>query len=220
MKKTILLSMLLALSLGSTAQGLAEKGRTCADLVPKGWTCQEERGDLNKDGREDLVVIALSNDEKGLRKRDDGYVYNLNQPVLAIYFGQADGTLSRWKEYPTLLLANPSETLSYIYSLKIAPKGALIIAVDPFASAGTWQQSTYGFTYRYQDGDFYLIGKDEDSYARNSGEGEQSSYNYLTHKCQRVTYNLFEKKKPVERWTKIAAEPLRKLGADRIPYEP
>ncbi len=212
--------MLLALPLGSAAQELAEKGRTAKDIVPEGWTFQEVRGDLNKDQLEDLVVIAVSHDKAGIKTRDDGYEYNLNQPVMAIYFGQQDGSLKRWKEYPSLLLANPSEHLSYTYSLKIAPKGALIIAVEPFASAGTWQQSTYGFTYRYQDGDFYLIGKDEDSYARNSGEGEQSSYNYLTHKCQRITYNLYEDKKPVERWTKIPAEPLHKLGADPIPYEP
>ncbi len=212
--------MLLALPLGSAAQGLAEKGKNVGDIVPEGWTHKEACGDLNKDGLEDLVVMAVSNDEKGLRKRDDGYVYNLNQPVLAIYFGQADGTLSRWKEYPTLLLANASESITYNYSLKVTPKGALIISVEPFASAGTWQQSTYSFTYRYQDGDFYLIGKDEDSYARNSGEGEQSSYNYLTHRSLRTSYNVFEDKKPVEKWTKIAAEPLHRLGADRIPYEP
>ncbi|MCR4582394.1 MAG: hypothetical protein K5764_02415 [Prevotella sp.] len=217
--KVLLLSVLLALPFCAEAQRLAEKGRSVKDLVPAGWEVKEARGDLNKDSVADLVIIGLPNDEEGLLRRDDGYVFNLNQPVLAIYFGNADGSFTRCREYGRVLLPSPDEYLSITHSPSITPRGAIVLSVKTFASAGGWSNNAYSYTYRYQNGDFYLIGKEEDSAARNTGKGEKVSYNYLTHKCQRLTYNLFDEDKPVERWSKIPAKPLEKLGQWSIPYE-
>jgi len=211
---------LLLLPLGVKAQRLADKGFSLEEIVPQGWTSTEATGDLNKDGISDLVVIALPDNEENLIRREDGYVYNLNQPVLAVYFGKAGEGFVCWRQYPKMLLPQPDEFLSYNYSLEITPRGTLIISVEVFASAGGWASSNYSSTYRYQKGDFFLIGQDEDSYARNTGKGEKVSRNYLTHKCQRVKYNVFdEKKKPVESWSKIPAAPLKKLGDVEFPYE-
>ena len=63
-----------------------------------------------------------------------------------------------------------------------------------------------------------MIGFDTDSFARNTGEGEKVSYNFLTNKCQRTKYNVFDDKvKPVERWSKFPARPLKRLGDEGLP---
>ena len=56
-------------------------------------------------------------------------------------------------------------------------------------------------------------GEDNDYFMRNSGEGERTSINYLTHRKQVVKYNAFDDSvKPKEKWTRIPNQPLRRLG--------
>ena len=70
------------------------------------------------------------------------------------------------------------------------------------------------YVFRYQDGDFFLIGKDETELSRYSGETTDTSENYLTHKRQVTTGNAFRnsKVKEVTRWTNLPKEPLKRLG--------
>ena len=73
------------------------------------------------------------------------------------------------------------------------------------------------FSYRYQDGDFYLIGKENRSMSRNTGEMETTSENYLTWRRQMVKENVFDDDKPkTEKWTKLPKKPLEKLGASNL----
>ena len=58
-----------------------------------------------------------------------------------------------------------------------------------------------------------MIGKDYGSFSRYSGEAEKVSENYLTHKKQTITYNMFEEGEEKEKWTTIPSKPLEKLGA-------
>ena len=46
------------------AQGLKQAGMSVHDIVPKGWMHYEERGDLNKDGITDVVLMVKSNDKE------------------------------------------------------------------------------------------------------------------------------------------------------------
>ena len=70
------------------------------------------------------------------------------------------------------------------------------------------------FSYRYQDGDFYLIGKEYHNMSRNTGDMETTSENYLTWRRQVVTENAFEDSNVPrkETWTKLPKKPLEKLG--------
>lgn len=40
---------------------LAKEGRSLEELLPKGWEAQHGTGDLNKDGIEDIILIAHPN---------------------------------------------------------------------------------------------------------------------------------------------------------------
>ena len=88
---------------------LKRQGTSVEDIVPAGWLHQESQGDLNKDGISDLVVIATPDYEENLKRRDDGYVYNFNKPILAIYFGNAQGLFSQWRQYDNVIPADDNE---------------------------------------------------------------------------------------------------------------
>lgn len=216
MKKVIsTLALLVSICLGAVAQGLKESGTSTLSLIPEGWSYEIVNGDLNKDGRLDLVILTYPNFREHMKVREDGYEYNFNQPILGVYFGQSDGSYQLWKSYDNVVPARPNEFISIDAFLLITPRGTLQITLSQESSAGSWYNTSTKYTYRYQNGDFYLIGKDEDSYARNTGVHETVSENYLTHKRQRITDNVFDEKvKRKEEWSKLKKEPLLRLGEE------
>lgn len=215
--KHLMVIALLAGALSAGAQELKKTGNSSGDLVPEGWSITEASGDLNKDGISDMVILALPNFKENIKVRDDGYEYNFNQPILAIYFGSSNGTYTMWRQYANVVPGAESEADMYDYGLSITDRGVLRISISHMMSMGGWGSSSSAYLYRYQNGDFYLIGHDANNLARNTGEFEEVSINYLTCKRQRITYNEFDKKvKRREKWTNIAKQPLMRLGDEEL----
>ena len=214
MKRIIDCVVMLCLCVGVQAQELQKQGRGVEDLVPKGWEHTEATGDLNKDGIADLVVVATPDFKEHTKTRDDGFMYNFNQPLLVVYFGTAEGKLQLWRQYDQVIPARPDEYVSIDANLTITEKGVLRISLETFASMGGWGTEHSNFSYRYQDGDFYLIGKENQSMSRNTGEMETTSENYLTWRRQVVKENVFEDSNvpKTEKWTKLPRKSLEKLG--------
>ena len=202
---------------GTQAVELKRQGTSVEDVVPSGWQHQESQGDLNKDGIADIVVIATPDYEENLKRRDDGYVYNFNQPILAIYFGNAQGLFSQWRQYDNVIPADDKEYCSHDIALTVTERGTLRIAVGVWCSAGSYGTSTDTYIYRFQKGDFYLIGKDTEEMMRNTGEINIVSENYLTWKRQVTTSNAFDDKAPAtEKWSRLPKKALEKLGAREL----
>ena len=217
MKRIIDCVVMLCLCVGVQAQELQKQGRGVEDLVPKGWEHTEATGDLNKDGIADLVVVATPDFKENTKTRDDGYVYNFNQPLLAVYFGTAEGKMQLWRQYDQVIPARQDEYVSIDASLTVTEKGVLKISLETFASMGGWGTENSNFSYRYQNGDFNLIGKEYQSMSRNTGEMETTSENYLTWRRQVVNENAFDDNIPKkEKWTKLPKKPLEKLGEQSL----
>ena len=197
------------------AKELKQQGTSIEDIVPEGWLHHEAWGDLNKDGIKDLVVVATPDDEEDLLRRDDGYIYNFNPPILAIYFGNGQ-VQQLWKRYDYVIPPDQSENCSHDIVLEITSRGALRIAIGLFCNAGSYGTSTDTYTYRYQNGDFYLIGMDNEEMLRNTGEVTLVSENYLTWKRQVTRSNAFTDDPVTEKWSRIAKKPLEKLGAREL----
>ena len=212
--RRFLIVAFVGLCAGVRAQQLQQQGRGVDDLVPAGWEHTEATGDLNKDGIADLVVVATPDFKENTKTRDDGFVYNFNQPLLAVYFGTAEGKMQLWRQYDQVIPARQDEYVSIDASLTVTEKGVLRISLETFASMGGWGTENSNFSYRYQDGDFYLIGKEYHNMSRNTGDMETTSENYLTWRRQVVKENAFEDSNVPrkETWTKLPKKPLEKLG--------
>lgn len=171
-------------------------------------------GDLNKDGINDVVVVATPRHAENMQVRDDGYEYNFNSPVMGIYFGTKDGKLKLYKEYENTIPGTEDEFCFVELETDISDQGVLSFNIEYFYSAGSTNTSYNTFRYRYQDNDFYLIGTDTGALSRYSGENEVVSINYLTHKKQTVVSDVFDESfEPKETWETIPEEPLERLGA-------
>lgn len=212
--------ILLALPLTGSAQRLFSKGSTIEDLVPEGWHVTQAQGDLNKDGITDLAMIVIPNDEDQMEVRDNDTVSNVNSPILAIYKGLREGGYSLMKLYDDIMEELENEGVSIDRSIEITDRGVLKIFVSYFFTMGGWSVPSATYLFRLQNGDFYLIGKDTNVFARNTGEAEKVSYNYLTRKCQRILYNAMEDNvKPKEKWSNLPKKPLQRLGTFTISAE-
>lgn len=194
-----------------SAQALKQQGASAEQIVPEGWEHEEALGDLNKDGVKDLVVLAKPNFKENMQTRDDGYEYNFNPYILAIYFGQAEGDFQQWKQYEDLFEPDSEWTTNDV-DVEITERGTLNISTNFFASAGSWGTNQTKYTYRYQNGDFYRIGKESSDMMRNTGEMTTVSENYLTWKRQTIKDNAFEDVVKKETWSKLTKQPLEKLG--------
>lgn len=214
MKKTIFSIVVATLALMPMhvfAQGLKASGNDAASVVPTGWESTFKTGDLNGDGIADLAIIATPCDKEKMKTRDDGFVYNFNQPVLAIYWGQKDGSYKLFKQYDDVIPVREDEFLSITPSLDINKKGALEISLEFFATAGSWTQPTTTHVFRYQNGDFKLIGKDVFEYERNTGKTVETSDNYLTRRRTVITSRIDSKKSTTKR-SRLRKASLKSLG--------
>ena len=210
MRKTIT-TLLIWLPLCAMAQQWKANGMSAEEVTPKGWQYSVAEGDLNKDGVSDIVVLATPNHAENLKTRDDGYVYNFNQPVLAVYWGVKGGGFKLFKQYAKVIPAREDEFVSITPSLDITKNGTLEINLEYFISAGSWSQPTTSYIYRYQNGDFFLIGKDVTELERNTGKTVETSENYLTGKRCVTTGNI-SSKKTKDAWSKLPKKPLQPMG--------
>ncbi len=192
---------------------LAKEGRTIEEVVPNGWDIQSATGDLNKDGIEDFVLIVRPNDPAHIKTRDDGFEYNFNPLFLAVYFGSPSGVYKRFKVWHDTVSGREDEYTDITNELSITPKGAIDISVSSWSSMGTAATGGTTYRYRFQSGDFYLIGEESSWLNRMTGEGESTSINYLTGQKEITTGNMIEEKDLKTKKVKIKKEPLRLLGS-------
>ena len=192
---------------------LAKEGRTIEEVVPNGWDIQSATGDLNKDGIEDFVLIVRPNDPAHIKTRDDGFEYNFNPLFLAVYFGSPSGVYKRFKVWHDTVSGREDEYTDITNELSITPKGAIDISVSSWSSMGTAATGGSTYRYRFQSGDFYLIGEESSWLNRMTGEGESASINYLTGQKEITTGNMMEEKDLKTKKVKIKKEPLRLLGS-------
>ncbi len=213
MKKTIFSIIVVAaalMPLQVLAQGLKTSGKSAADVVPNGWESTFKTGDMNGDGLPDLVIIATPCNKEKMKTRDDGYVYNFNQPVLAIYWGDKNGNYKLFKQYDNVIPAREDEFLAITPSLDITKSGSLQIDLEFFATAGSYTQPTTSHVFRYQNGDFMLIGKDVVELERTTGKTVTTSDNYLTRK--RIVTTDRPKRKAITKRSRLPKSALKPLG--------
>lgn len=157
MRRILLFAALCSLALTAWGQPVFQQtGKSAADLHESRTdeTVITAEADINKDGVKDLV-IAL-----------DGYYSGDN---FAFYFGDKNGGYKLFRAYETYLYGDKT-------GITVTDKGVVRIQCDGDGGSDI-------FLFRWQDGDFRLIGGKKD---RHKSEHYDESYNYLTGKMIRT----------------------------------
>lgn len=190
------------------------QAKTNYDLTTlRSWGAIEQHGDVNRDGIDDIVMIAIPHFQEMLMVNELGDTVDTNKPVFSVFFDNGNGGYLCRFQSDSVLPARDDAYHFLDFGLDVNDKGVFSISIGHFSSMGGWGNTNEKYVFRYQDNDFYLIGEDNDYYMRNSGEGERTSINYLTHRKQVVKYNVFDDSvKPKEKWTRIPRQSLRRLG--------
>lgn len=120
--------------------------------MPNGYEkIAEAKGDLDKDGKEETVVIFNTDKKTNLNDRDD---------ILRSLFilKNEDGKQRIWKENSTLLFSSGMG----FYPENNAPPEISIknnaLSITQIFNTNSRHTQTYTHTFRFQNGDFYLIG--------------------------------------------------------------
>lgn len=207
---------------------LAQQGGAAGAFVPEGWKLEsEQKGDLNKDGVDDLLILLRMNDAKNIVKHDGlgTNPFDSNPRILAIAL--AGGANKPYK----LVLQNHAliarsedpvldDPLSETGGIAIE-KGALTVALHLFSSAGSWATGLTTYRFRHGKKGFELIGFDRSTTGRNDGGVEEVSINYLTGKVKIATGTIEDDELKVE-WRKLKKKPLLLIDAigDGLQFEP
>ncbi|WP_321786099.1 hypothetical protein [Burkholderia pyrrocinia] len=176
-------------------------------FVPKGWALElQDKGDLNGDGRDDLVLVLRDTDPANVISHDGmcESPFNTNPRILVVAFARPDGQYALTLRNQTLIPKRESSCLDDPLEnggVGIS-RGTLRVTLGRFASAGSWEMGSTTYTFRWQDRNFVLIGYDDSSVMRNTGETRMLSVNYSTGKAKMSTGHT-SKDGERTRWVKL-----------------
>lgn len=186
---------------------IAETSTTCRGFAPNGWNVMKAaQGDLNKDGRADCVLVVNGEYEKFLYK-NEGFgtdLFDTNPRILVIAFREAGGF--RLVEQNNRLIINAgSPTMTEPFQDAEIKNGVLRVYFEEFYSMGSYFMAARSYAFRFQAGEFVLIGADKTETHRATGRIETRSYNFSTGKMSIETGRVDSRRRSKPRWAGVPA---------------
>lgn len=198
-----------------------------AGFVPGGWRLEQaHEGDLDGDGRSDMLLVLRMHDPANVIARDGGddAGFDTNPRMLAIAFARPAGgyrlVLQDHALIPRADNANADEYLDGDDAVAIRD-GRIFVRLHWWLSMGGWGTSSTTYTFRWQDGCMRLIGYDLDEIQRNSGETIDTSINYLAGEVRIDSGSIEDDRTRTRRETfpPAAAKCLQDIG-DGFEFDP
>jgi hypothetical protein len=184
--KTILTYVMWILTIGAYGQSyqlpiIKNEGYSAQDFSPVGWFVSDSiQGDLSKDNLIDKVFIIKKKDSIVL-KDNEGDEYTIQPRIIAIAFKNSSNKYGLIETNEKLLIDyNFPKTYDDPFTLMNIENGLLIIKFSFDYIYGNFYFYTYKF--RFEKGQFLLIGADAQYVTRRTMDFETSSYNFLTKK--------------------------------------
>ncbi len=123
--------------------------------VPKGYIkVAEAKGDLDQDGKDEIVIV-FNTDEITERETDNSQAKDYKRVFYILK--NENGILKIWKENSTFLFSSGTGFYPPDNILEINIRNNCLIVGQQFFTNSRHTQK-YKHTFRFQNGDFYLIG--------------------------------------------------------------
>ncbi len=176
---------------------LPEEGKALADFIPAEYTLIESaQGDLNQDGRKDLVWVMEYNEVVTERLKTLGKTQTLDTKprILGIAFGYPLGVLGLEFQNNDFVLrrqegANGQEPLD---KLSIDAKGHLHIGFRRVYTEKEWEVN---YEWKYAKNNFILIGATSLDYDKLTGVRHKNTYDFMEHKVKHSYDNALKRKR-------------------------
>lgn len=169
-------------------------------------------GDLNADGKADLVFLRHETDPRKITTGEDGYVQDDNPRVLVVLLAHEGGYL-RLREYPGFVPPyhfKGYEMWDEVYEGMKIRNGVLSLNFYWYSTKGTYWVSREEFKFRLEAGRMRWIGFEDETYHRGSGDKYRVSVNFLTGR-QKNTEGLHHdvglKTNPKVSWRDLPPKP-------------
>ena len=201
--KNLIFIMLLIVGTNAFGQAAAKAAKSPAEFVPAGYVVfQEIKGDLNKDGQEDSVLIIKGTDKANFVQHEDRGELDRNRRGIIIAFKNKDQYELVLENRDCFSSENEDGGVYYAPELDVSINKGNLLFHYAHGRYGYW-----AYNFRYQNSDFELIGYDGSS---NHGPVVQNttSINFMTKKMlTRVNINqdaeTEEDEKFKETWEKF-----------------
>ena len=186
-------------------------------LVPTGYRFFDElHGDLNKDGKDDYVLIIKATDKSKFEQDEQRGELDRNRRGILIFFNNGNDYQLALDNRSCFSSENEDGGEYFPPELSVSTgKGNLYIAYD-WGKYGNWK-----YTFRYRNGEFVLIGYD--AFVREMSDSDvdgkkivvvdrNTSYNFSTKKVftQSITQYMDGGSKTDEKWdTFVVNRPIK-----------
>jgi hypothetical protein len=204
---------------------LPAEATSAARFAPQGWQVERHlTGDLNKDGRPDLVVV-LKGADPACRVTTElaSEPLDTNPRLLVVAFRTARGYTRRVASAAVIPRRNDpfADDPLEIGGLSIR-NGVLCLRLGHWRSLGGWGTYSNKLSLRWDGAAFRLIGFDRDHLQRNSGETETLSVNFLTGKARIATGSMQDDVEEKVLWKAVPRQATANLETfgDGLEYEP
>lgn len=190
-------------------------------LIPEGYRLRQvAQGDLNDDGREDVLIVSQGTDaafiEPG-KEVIDSYSedrptvtseINRNAYMLTVAYAKPDGSGCEVAARDgTLIPAREHRNFEDPFDGAEIRAGVMIVKLRFFMSMGSWHAENRTLRFRRQGDAFRLIGVDSTDWMRNSGQMWRRSVNYLTGRMSTEYFADQEEEKGEVSWTRLPPSP-------------
>lgn len=159
------------------------KRQSIIDFVPEGWTILDSAyGDLNKDGFRDAAIVIQHKDSISMVNSLDDTILTQPRMLLIVLKDPVENGFALIETSNSFILKHDNPAMDDPYQDLTINKGLLEVKFRLFYNMGSWFVTNAVYKFRYQQGQFVLIGAENFSFHRATHDFEDYSYNFLTKK--------------------------------------
>jgi hypothetical protein len=189
-------------------------GKTMTDFIPNNWTVLgSAKGDLNHDQMNDFALVIQFRDSVWVSNTENDYSDTVKAQPRILMIAFYDEETKQYKlieQSNTFILLHDNPAMDEPFQDMSVSHDILEINFQIFMNMGSWEMSSLSYKFQYKNREFILIGADNNSTNRASGETEDLSYNFLSRQVKISTGNISIDKQKTK-WRRLQMEKSKTL---------